>query len=51
MLGDEHPDGLTHSQQTDQDLWKAFQQLQQSQQLQQQQKWLRTSRVDWAGER
>ena len=24
MLGDEHPDGLTHSQQTDQDLWKAF---------------------------
>ena len=23
MLGDEHPDGLTHSQQTDQDLWKA----------------------------
>ena len=50
MLGDEHPDGLTHSQQTDQDL-ESFQQLQQSQQLQQQQKWLRTSRVDWAGER
>ena len=24
MLGEEHPDGLTHSQQTDQDLWKAF---------------------------
>ena len=25
MLGDEHPDGLTHSQQqTDQDLWKAI---------------------------
>ena len=22
MLGDEHPDGLTHSQQTDQDLWR-----------------------------
>ena len=24
MLGDEHLDGLTHSQQTDLDLWKAF---------------------------
>ena len=42
LLGDEHSDGLTH---------ESFQQLQQSQQLQQQQKWLRTSRVDWAGER
>ncbi len=30
---------------------ESFQQLQQSQRLQQQQKWLRTSQVDWAGER
>ena len=57
MLGDEHPDGLTRCSTVQQKTKpgsseiQQFQQSWQSQQLQQQQNWLRTSRVDCAGER